>query len=128
MTSPPANAAAGGPASTGPHRREIVRQVGAAIGDLAKHLSTNEHVAKAIADVTLQAKGIAFKAWQVMAGGRDAQKMVRELADDLTHLADTMDALADRAGKEAILSGEAASVLGMAAAEFDAIAGIKAIA
>ena len=122
MTSPPANAATGDPASVSARRREIVRQVGSAIGELAKHLSTNERVAKAITEVTLEAKAIAFKAWQVMAGGRDADKVAGELVNDLTHLANDMTALADRAGKEAILSHEAASVLGMAATEFDAIA------
>jgi hypothetical protein len=120
MTAPPPTPAA--PPKAGLQRRDIVRQVGTAIGDLAKHLATNEHVARSIEEVTQQAKSIAFKAWQAMAGGADVDKMGHELFDDLTRLADDMAALADRAGKETIMSKEAASVLGMAAAEFDSIA------
>ena len=103
-------------------RREMVRLVGTAIGDLAKHLASSSNVADAIAEVTAQAKAIAFKAWQVMAGGGDTQKIARELADDLNRIAADMEALANRAGIEAVLSQDAASVLSLAAAEFDAIA------
>lgn len=105
----------------------MVRQVGATIGQFAKHLSTNEGVARAIADVSVQAKKIAFKAWKVMAGGRDVQTVARELASDLADLARDMEALAGRAGQEAIVSKEAASLLAMAATEFDAIAGDEQI-
>jgi hypothetical protein len=123
MTPSPGDPATGAPSSGDIRRRDMVRQVGVAIGKFAEHLATNEGVARAIGDVSVQAKKIAFKAWKVMAGGRDVQKVARELAGDLTDLAKGMETLAGRAGQEAIVSEEAASMLTLAATEFDAIAG-----
>lgn len=101
---------------------DMIRQVGAAIGELAKHMSTSADVANAIAAVSARAKGIAFKAWQVIAGGQAPERAAEELVADLTRLAEEMAGLATRAGQEAVVSHKAASVLVMAANEFAAVA------
>lgn len=100
----------------------MIRQVGTAIGELAKHMATSADVASAVAAVSARAKGIAFKAWQGIAGGQVPERAAEELVTDLSRLAEEMAALASRAGQEAIISQEAASVLVMAASEFAAIA------
>jgi hypothetical protein len=103
-------------------RREVIRQVGAAIGDMAKHMSSGADIAAAAGTVSARAKAIAFKAWQIIAGSRAPERVARELVADLSRLAEDMGALSGRAGKEAVVSQEAASLLLMAASEFAAIA------
>jgi hypothetical protein len=100
----------------------VVRQIGLAIGELARSLSSHARVADAIGGVTQQAKEIAFKAWQGMVGGPNASKIVRDLIGDLSRLAAQLSAIAERASREAIASEEAAAALALAAAEFAAIA------